>query len=211
MILNNQVALFCGNARRVYLLPVNLVLWQHEVGFQKWRRCRKGASFYWSPRPTRKPIRDRAIWWYLFKCSALYRHCMMTDNWCFWERVKGLRQAKPFDSKDGHGQKQEKKNNPQASVSVQSVYAIGICCDQAMIHKRLSAYSHQHPTDQKSNFNLVWTDWDALNCSGVVDSLDTVCALTQIKWQLSVWLLSDSQELCMWMIRTLFCVSILRH
>lgn len=107
--------------------------------------------------------------------------------------------------------KTRKKNNPQASVSVQSVYAIGICCDQAMIHKRLSAYSHQHPTDQKNNFNLVWTDWDALNCSGVVDSLDTVCALTQIKWQLSVWLLSESQELCMWMIRTLFCVSILGH
>lgn len=77
---------------------------------------------------------------------------------------------KPFDTKDGHGQKQERKK--KASVSVQSVYAIGICCDQAMIHKRLSAYSHQHPTDQKNNFHLVWTDWDALNCCGVVDSLD---------------------------------------
>lgn len=104
------------------MLPVNLVLWQHEAGFQKWRRCRKGASFYWSPRPTRKPIRDRTIWWYLFKCSAPYRHCMMTDNWCFWERAQGLRQAKPFDSKDGHGQKQEKKTKPlsfsQCSISL---------------------------------------------------------------------------------------------
>lgn len=204
MILNNQVALFCGN-----------YLWTWCFDNMRWdSRSGDGAGrgqVFTGHRGPRESLSGTEQYGDSYLNA---QHCIDIVWWqttgVSGNESKGSDKPSPLTRRMVMD-KNKKKNNPQASVSVQSVYAIGICCDQVMIHKRLSAYSHQHPTDQKNNFNLVWTDWDALNCSGVVDSLDTVCALTQIKWQLSVWLLSESQELCMWMIRTLFCVSILGH